>query len=133
MEEVASVNCCLLSNYCVNLDKEAKDRYLEKIKVVNKIDPYCIPKAQWITDVNMWPNVTYPDIVTYLIFTKSAYTADDLKSYKSLEAYNQFVSGWVREIGVVKPPNATKLRILSGRVSILFIFFYSDLNIFPFV
>jgi hypothetical protein len=48
-------------------------------------------------DVKLLPKITYPDIVNYLVFSPSPYTSDDMKSYKGLDAYNQFVCGWVRE------------------------------------
>lgn len=51
--------------------------------------------------VQMWnyllPAVTYRDVINFLVFTPSPYTADDLRCYKGLDAYNQFVCGWVRE------------------------------------
>ena len=53
----------------------------------------------------MWrlsQRVTYPDIVNYLyLCNPSPFTLDDMRAYKSLEAYNQFVCGWVKELGVV--------------------------------
>ena len=106
-----------LSKYYHGLGSQDKDRYLEKLSSV-QVDPYLIMKNQWEDDVKLFPAVSYPDIVTYLLFTKSPFTAENLKAYKSLEAYNQFVSGWVRDLGVVKPPtDAESFRILSARVS----------------
>jgi len=64
--------------------------------IIGGCDPYEANFA-WAKNVDIFPLVTYPDIVNYLLFTPSAYSADDLKSYKSLEAYNQFVCGWVRD------------------------------------
>ena len=53
----------------------------------------------WIRDdLVILPSVAYPDMVNYLVFSPSPYTAEDLKSYKGLEAYNQMVCGWVREM-----------------------------------
>ena len=46
------------------------------------------------------PLVSYPDIVNYLLFAPSPYTAEELKCYKAMEAYNFFICGFVKEIGV---------------------------------
>lgn len=72
-----------------------KERYLAKLTIIDGKDPYML--SSWSEDVQILPNVTYPDIVNYLLFSPSSYTLDDLKSYKGLDAYNYFVSGWVRE------------------------------------
>ena len=37
----------------------------------------------------------------YLVATPSLYTQDQLKAYKSLDAYNFYVNGWVSDISVV--------------------------------
>ncbi len=47
-----------------------------------------------------WPEVEYPDIYNYLINTLSFYTLEEIKSYKSVEGYRQFVDGWVQTIFV---------------------------------
>ena len=60
--------------------------------------------------------ITYPDIVAYLLFAKSAYTNEELRNYKSLEAYNQFVCGWVRDISVMD--SSIHNILVHGRVSI---------------
>ena len=51
--------------------------------------------------VATFPKVTYPNIVNYLNFGPSPITMEDMRAYKSLEAYNQFVCGWFRDLGVI--------------------------------
>ena len=44
------------------------------------------------------PDVAFIDVVNYLIFIQYAYTKEELKKYKSLEAYTLFQEGWIRQI-----------------------------------
>ena len=78
--------------------REARDRYLDKIKCVGRADPYEIPRSSFLDDVSCWPGVTYIHVGMYLLFQKSPYTQDDLMNYKSLQCYRNFESGWVREV-----------------------------------
>ena len=84
--------------YLASLTGSSRSRYLEKTTLIGGIDPYTIKKSDFISDVQLLPSISYPDIVNYLIHTPSSYTLDELKAYKSCEAYNYFVSGWVREV-----------------------------------
>jgi len=87
-----------LSNHGRSLTGDVKVRYLNKIEVVDSKDPYYLlkdPNITWTTDMDILPQITYPDVFNYLVLTKSFYTLDQFKAYKSLEAYNFFVSGWV--------------------------------------
>ena len=43
--------------------------------------------------MSLWPEVTYADIYAYFITKLSLYTHSQLKSYKTLDAY-QFVVTW---------------------------------------
>ena len=97
------------------LSKEENSRYLEKISLIGGVDPYSLQKREHDGDVEMHPKITYPDIVNYLILTISAYTMDDLKNYKSLNAYNQFVSGWIKEICIKSYENFGQV-LLFGKV-----------------
>ncbi|XP_041349329.1 uncharacterized protein LOC121368656 [Gigantopelta aegis] len=83
--------------YRDGLNKEERIRYMGKLELIASEDPYEIAVSAWSEDVCLLPPVTYPDIVNYLVFSPSPYTSDDLKSFKGLEAYNQFVCGWVRD------------------------------------
>ena len=72
-------------------------RYDDKLKLIDGCDPYQIESKKWSTDVGLLPPVQYYDVQHYLLYTTSAYTKEDLQAYKGLDAYNQFINGWVRE------------------------------------
>ncbi|CAC5403234.1 unnamed protein product [Mytilus coruscus] len=85
--------------YRDGLDTITKARYLDKLKGIGDKDPYEMQKSEFSADMAHWPEVTYPDIVNYLVYTQSAYTLNELKAYKSLQGYNYFISGFVQDIG----------------------------------
>ena len=90
------------STYYYELDKTAKKCYREKLQKLGGLaDPYLEASKRTddqnggTVDWHLWPDVEYPDIYNFLIQTPSLYTGDSLKAYKSLDAYNFYVSGWV--------------------------------------
>ena len=88
----------MTSSYFQSLDPPTQKRYREKIELLGQVDPYDIQECYLAEDVESLPVVTYLDIVNYFIFTPSPYTSEDMKAYKSLEAYNQVLNGWVRDV-----------------------------------
>ena len=82
-----------LSLYAENLPPEAKARYLAKISIIDGIDP--LSDGVFGEEVDVTPPVDACDLVSYLV---SFVTAKQFKARKGLEAYNQFVCGWVKEI-----------------------------------
>ena len=52
-----------------------------------------------------WPDVVHGDIYSYLILMPGM-THEQLKAYKSLEGYNQFVNGWVSGVTVLIVPHS---------------------------
>ena len=83
-----------LSSYAEGLKKEAKARYLEKILLINGIDQFVKPAEG--ESFNGVPPVEDCDLVSYLVLRTSFITMDQFKARKGLEAYNQFVCGWVK-------------------------------------
>ena len=53
---------------------------------------------EWLA-INLWlPPIEASDLVSFLVLETSFATAKQFKAYKWMEAYNQFVSGWVKEV-----------------------------------
>eukprot|EP00795_Rhopilema_esculentum_P001847 gene1847-16340_t len=82
-----------------DFDETSRKRYDEQISIINGIDPYTLKKSQLSSEFENFPHITYPDIVDYLPFAPSHYSRADLKNFRSLESYNHFVCGWVRDVG----------------------------------
>ena len=93
----------VLSKYATTLDLSDREHYVRKLNVINKGVSYTLPDpftltSGWIEDPSSLPRTEYPSIYNYLINTPGPFTGEALKSYKSLEAYNYFVSGHVRSV-----------------------------------
>ncbi|XP_070395468.1 uncharacterized protein [Dermacentor albipictus] len=54
---------------------------------------------RWLDDMREWPPVRAPDIIFYLLNSKAC-DLQAVKSYRSLESYNYFQSGWVGKLFV---------------------------------
>ena len=64
--------------------------------LINGIDPFVRPANG--EPFNGVPPAEDCDLVSYLILPTSFITMDQFKARKGLEAYNQFVFGWVKEV-----------------------------------
>ena len=84
-----------LSDYAASLESHVKLRYLQKISVVG-VDPASIPCDQFGPEC--LPPIEQSDLFSYPVLQTSFYTNDQFKNYKSLEAYNQVVSGFVASV-----------------------------------
>ena len=74
---------------------DAKKRYQEKISVLNGVDPFLAGLGEPVEAV---PPVDASDLLSYLVLQTNYITAKQFKAYKSLEAYNQFVCGWIKDV-----------------------------------
>ena len=106
------------SSYYYGLEETAKSRYREKLAMLGGIaDPYIsMDLEQESLEWQKWPEVTFPDIYSYLINTPSPYTMQELKAYKSLEGYRQFVDGWVSNVIVSTTPFCTDKFIVTAKI-----------------
>jgi hypothetical protein len=78
-----------------------EDRYMIKLKVLFDdgemvIDPFKLQSNEWVNDPSRWPAVEFGQIYTYLIESPGIFTRERMKAYKSLEAFNYYISGWVQ-------------------------------------
>ena len=101
-----------LSSYAENLPPEAKNRYLAKISIIDGTDP--LSAGEFGKEADVTPPIDACDLVSYLVLQTSFVTAKQFKARKGLEAYNQFVCGWVKE---VKTRKVAGKYLTTGRVS----------------
>ena len=73
-----------------------------------------LKKSECSEDLADYPSVEYPDIVNYLVLQTSWITGQQMKAYKSMDAYNFFVSGWVNII-FTKPVAGTDKVVVTAR------------------
>ncbi len=87
----------LLEDYSSGLKGDAESRrYTEKLCYIGGLDPY--KTKDWVDEVDLWPTISHIDIGMYLLLTPSPYSGDELKNYKSMDCYRNFIAGWVRDI-----------------------------------
>ncbi len=111
-----------LSGYFYTLEANARSRYIQKTKLCDGIDPYCLKKSDFCYNHDDFPCVTFPDISNYLVLSTSFYTTQQMKAFKSMEAYNFFVSGWVKDVGFKILKDGS--RLVYARVSITSFYLY---------
>ena len=88
------------SDYFLSLDDQSKRRYKVTLNIIQGYDPYQIKKEDLSSDISKFPLMTYPDIVNYFLFSLRPLTKEEPKAYKSLDSYNQFIPGWIKEVKI---------------------------------
>ena len=94
-QEVECHSTILLSEYAEHLEYHVKCQYLEKISVIG-VDPATMLDGS--LDPKCLPPIEATDLLCYLVVDTSFYTAQQLKAFKSLEVYNQMVSGFITSV-----------------------------------
>ena len=95
-----------MSDYVLKLDPISRRRYTEKLALVDmkeEDDPYdSRNEKDFVDDMKKWPPIEYGHIFCYFIERPGVYTRRQLLQWKSLEAYNYFISGHVRVVKIKK-------------------------------
>ena len=105
-----------VSDYFSSLDRESAARYVQKMRRYGLESDPLLRVGTWSRDASTWPQVTYADVFNYLIHAKSPYTAQDLKAYKSLEAYKYLVAGFVQEVETKSIKQSSSCQVVRAKV-----------------
>ena len=81
-----------------HLNEAERQRYLEKTLIIG-CDPYLLSATLFcpLKSAKRLPQLSFPDIYIYLVHNPSPYTGDSLKAFKSTDAYQYAVAGWVND------------------------------------
>ena len=92
-------------------------RYEEKLGLNSFFDPFLLPSmgsASVAAPVSL-PPVEASNIVAYLVLQTSFLTTKQFKARKSLDTYNQFINGWVKDVGRSLESSRKDVRYWKGR------------------
>lgn len=81
---------------------DVAERYRQKLSSVNYVDPYSLSDDDLDFNTANFPPVTNMDIVSYLVLTTSFYIKQQMKAFKSLNAYKYFNAGFITMCGILK-------------------------------
>lgn len=77
-------------------------QFIDKMDYSGILNKFCDGLDPYNTEISkdfLPTNVTYFDLVNYLIYQTHSVTNEQFRSYKSLQSYKTFQSGWVQEMG----------------------------------
>lgn len=74
--------------------------FLQKIALSNTIDLKTWAKKNFPYQLQNYPSVEVADMSNYQVLQSSFYTAKQMKVWKSREAYNCFISNWVKDLAL---------------------------------
>ena len=86
----------VLSEYAKSLESRVNERYSQKIFVIGVNPASNIPAGQFSPKCLLPVEVSH--LLSYLVRETSLYTKKQFKAVKSLEAFNQMVSGFVTSV-----------------------------------
>lgn len=83
---MAHIQCTSAEDYVKNLPVDVRKQYEEKISVI-QADPYQLPLGAFSDYFRKWPDLSYIDMVDFLVFQHSYNTREQLRNVKSQNSY----------------------------------------------
>ena len=89
-----------MAAHTAHVNVRERQRYLGK-KVIGS-DPHLLPPDFFrpLVSASRFPQINFHDIYIYLVHNPSPYSGDILKAFKSTDAYQYTVAGWVKDAKV---------------------------------
>ena len=125
----------LATTYSASLNSDDRKKYEEKLVTTDGTalpDPHTLVENSK-DNVQLLPDITWADIYNYLINTPSSCTNENLKAYKSLEAYNFFAFGHVHDVAYHGINNLSEFCFIKTKVIIKGFSFFTSENILDFL
>ncbi|KAJ4926107.1 hypothetical protein JOQ06_008290 [Pogonophryne albipinna] len=100
-----------------HLNGKERERYLVKTAIIG-CDPYLLPPTVFclLNSAKCLPQLTFPDIYIYLVHNLSPFTGESLKAFKSTDAYQYAVAGWVNDTNIWHVEK-THLHVITAKVN----------------
>ncbi|KAK1904600.1 Exonuclease [Dissostichus eleginoides] len=100
-----------------HLNGKERERYLVKTAIIG-CDPYLLPPSVFclLNSAKCLPQLTFPDIYIYLVHNPSPFTGESLKAFKSTDAYQYAVAGWVNDTKIWHVEK-THLHVITAKVN----------------
>ncbi|KAJ4933408.1 hypothetical protein JOQ06_030239 [Pogonophryne albipinna] len=100
-----------------HLNGKERERYLLKTAIIG-CDPYLLPPTVFclLNLAKCLPQLTFPDIYIYLVHNPSPFTGESLKAFKSTDAYQYAVAGWVNDTKIWHVEK-THLHVITAKVN----------------
>ncbi|KAF3838848.1 hypothetical protein F7725_010616 [Dissostichus mawsoni] len=100
-----------------HLNGKERERYLVKTAIIG-CDPYLLPPTVFclLNSAKCLPQLTFPDIYIYLVHNPSPFTGESLKAFKSTDAYQYAVAGWVNDTKIWHVEK-THLHVITAKVN----------------
>ncbi|KAK1895789.1 Exonuclease [Dissostichus eleginoides] len=100
-----------------HLNGKERERYLVKTAIIG-CDPYLLPPTVFclLNSAKCLPQLTFPDIYIYLVHNPSPFTGESLKAFKSTDAYQYAVAGWVNDTKIWHVEK-THLHVITSKVN----------------
>ena len=85
-------------------------------------DPYLLPPVFFspLVSASSLPQINFHDIYIYLVHNPSPYSGDILKAFKSTDAYQYAVAGWVKD-AKVRHLATNNLNLIMAKLSTIYL------------